>query len=143
MFGFGKKDEVGQKLDADTAKIELDGISEAFEIDIDTEKRADLLPAVMQGRLYLSGEKIVYTLARPTEKLTAIEFEEPTGAQAEKAGKGVKAQQRGDVTEIDIGEASKMTTNLASAMSGVPVVTILEMKNRDKKVVDIIVGFFK
>ena len=131
------------KLDQETAGLELDGIAEAFEIDIDAEKRADLLPAVMQGRLYLSGEKIVYTLARPTDKLVELKFDEPTGAQAEKAGKGIKATQRDGVTEIDIGEASKMTTNLASAMSGVPITSILEMKNRDKKVVDIIVGFFK
>lgn len=130
-------------MDEEAAAFELDGIAEAFDITISDDTRADLLPSVMQGRLYLKGEKIAYTLAKPTEKLTALEFEEPTGAQAEKSGRGVKATQRDGVTEIDIGEASKMTTNLASSMSGVPIATILEMKNRDKKVVDIIVGFFK
>lgn len=131
------------KLDQETAGLELDGIAEAFDITISAEQRADLLPAVMQGRLYLKGDKIAYTLARPTDKLTALEFDEPTGGQAEKAGRGIKAMQRDGVTEIDIGEASKMTTNLASAMSGVPIAHILEIKNRDKKIVDIIVGFFK
>lgn len=130
-------------LDQETASLELDGIEKAFDITITEEQRADLMPAVMQGRLYLADDKIAYTLARPTDKLAEMKFAEPTGGQAEKAGRGIKAIQRDGIIEIDVGEASKMTTNLASAMSGVPITSILEMKNRDKKVVDIIVSFFK
>jgi hypothetical protein len=143
MFGIGKKTIVDPKMDNDTAALELEGIIEEFDIDIDDEKRAELLPAVMQGRLYLEGDKIVYKLARPTEKLTELKFEEPTGAQAEKSGRGIKATQRDGVTEIDIGEASKMTTNLASAMSGVPIAQILELRSRDSKIVEMVVNFFK
>lgn len=131
------------KLDEETAGLELDGIAEEFDITIDDEKRAELLPAVMQGRLYLKNGKIVYTLARPTEKLTELTFDEPTGGQSEKASRGIKATQKNGVIEIDLGEAEKMTTNLASAISGQPVGHILDLKARDKKVVDIVVGFFK
>lgn len=144
MFGIGKKAIVDPKMDNDTAELELEGIIEEFDIEIDDDKREKLLPVIVQGRLYLEGDKIVYKLARPTEKLTELKFEEPNGSQVEKSSRGVKATQMKDGSiDIDIGETSKMTTNLASAMTGVPIAHILEMKNRDKTIVDAIVGFFK
>jgi hypothetical protein len=127
----------------DVALAEIASISQEFDITIDHDKQQTILPVVMQGRLYLDGDVIVYTLARPVGQLLELRFSEPTGGQAERAGKGVKAIKRPDgSSEIDVGEATRMVNQLASAMTGVSVGQLLDLRARDRKIMEAIVGFF-
>lgn len=127
----------------DVALAEIASICQEFDITIDNEKQQAILPVIKQGRLYLDGDQIVYKLARPTGQLQELRFGEPTGGQAERAGKGVKAVRRPDGTsEVDVGEATRMVNNLASAMTGATVGHLLDLRARDRKIVEVVVGFF-
>ena len=130
------------KLGPELVAQEIANICDEFDISITTEQRAQIEPAIAQGRLYLSGQEIVYILSRPTENIKELRFTEPTGSQSERAGKGVKAIKTDKGTEIDIGEASKMTTNLVSAITGQPVGFINQIKNRDLKNIEAVANFF-
>lgn len=130
------------KLSEQAAFDEIALIAAEFDIEITPEQREAIMPAVLQGRLSLDGETIVYKLARPTEEISELKFSEPTASQTERSGKGVKAIKTDKGTEIDVGEASKMITNLTSAITGQPIGFLAKLKRRDVKVIEALVSFF-
>lgn len=131
-----------KKLDDVTARAELAQIATTFDKRLTDEIVDRLLTPAIEGRLYLDGEKIRFVLARPSENLSELVFEEPDGGQIERAGKGVKVTKTSDGTDMTLADAQRLAINSISACTGKGIGEVLRLKARDLKVAEVIVRFF-
>lgn len=114
-------------MDLETAQLELMGISEFFETEIEGDDT--ILPIVMTGRLYLdeNQKRVIFKLRKPIElqndsTLVELKFKNPTGEEQARINKGIKATVvEGGGTTIDMGEMYTKVLKASSIMSGQPI----------------------
>jgi len=81
-------------------------------------KDPELMPIAMEGRLFLRGDKVVYTLSKPVKlmndtTLTTVELPDPTAQDFLDYGKGLKAN-----SEMDAAAAIRAVTKIVDRMGG-------------------------
>jgi hypothetical protein len=121
------------KVDELSASLALKDMADAFGID----DLSVLLPIAMDCRIFLDGDKALYTFRTPIEllngeKVSSVRLREPSAADFLAYSKGMTVTvSRDGATNIDMVMIGKRTIHAVARLSGQPDSIIERMSRRD------------